>query len=93
MDLQHACERKFGRWGKCYAKVHRDKNKMPYAFVQFHVRLGPKYECLDSTNTLQEIEDARIAIRDSKGMVIDGRQVRAEHAHADREPGNYPHIS
>jgi hypothetical protein len=33
---------------------------------------------------LQEVEDARIAIRDSVGMVIDGRKIRAEHAKVDR---------
>ncbi|KAF7503553.1 hypothetical protein GJ744_003626 [Endocarpon pusillum] len=66
-QIQKACESKFGAWGPCHAKVHRDKNRMPYAFVQFH-----------------EIEDARVAIRESKGLIIDGRPIRAEHANADR---------
>ncbi len=37
-QLQHSCEQKFSTWGRCYAKIRRDKNKMPLAFVQFHIR-------------------------------------------------------
>ena len=38
----------------------------------------------------QEIEDARVAIRESKGMIVDGRPIRAEHANADREYRLWP---
>lgn len=41
--------------------------------------------CEIKLRIFQEIEDARVAIRESKGMIIDGRPVRAEHANADRK--------
>lgn len=66
-ELQHSVERRFSSFGVCHAKIGRDKNKMPYAFVQFH-----------------EIEHARVAIRNSRGMAINGRTIRAEHANVDR---------
>ena len=36
-QLEHTCEQEFGVWGQCHAKVHRDKNRQPYAFIQYHV--------------------------------------------------------
>jgi hypothetical protein len=44
---------------------------------------------LNATKIFQEVEDARIAIRDSVGMIIDGRKIRAEHAKVDRELASY----
>lgn len=44
--------------------------------------IQPSY--LGTAKILQEVEEARIAIRDSKGMVIDGRPVRVEHAKGER---------
>jgi hypothetical protein len=36
-QLQYSVAKAMEIYGKCYVKVQFDKNKMPYAFVQFEV--------------------------------------------------------
>ena len=74
-------------YGKCYVKVQFDKNKMPYAFVQFEVRrTGLGYPCLwPLLMKGQNEEEARVCLTNAKGLVIDGRPIRVEHARAQRK--------
>lgn len=37
-QLEESVSTAFSEYGKCYVKIRRDKNHMPYAFVQYEVR-------------------------------------------------------
>ena len=37
-ELEHSVHNVYDAFGRCYVKIRRDKNKMPFAFVQFEVR-------------------------------------------------------
>ena len=57
----------YDAYGKCWVKIRRDRNKMPFAFVQ--------YETIGAANE---------AINKARGVMIDGRSTRCEHAKVNR---------
>lgn len=42
-QLEFSVEQALSSYGKCYVKINLDKNKMPYAFVQFEVSIPRRF--------------------------------------------------
>jgi hypothetical protein len=84
-QLELACHSIFDVFGPNYVNIKYDKNKHPFALVQFEVRF-PRYIYSTIANTLiQSAEAAAEAIENAQGSVIDGRQLRLEQAKAERK--------
>ena len=81
-DLERDVQGIFDAYGQCWAKIRRDKNKMPFAFVQFEVSSGRVSRGL--ANPSQQEECAREAIRAASSSILHGRPIRVEGAKVHR---------
>ncbi|KIX05190.1 uncharacterized protein Z518_06062 [Rhinocladiella mackenziei CBS 650.93] len=72
-QLALSCHQVFDCFGPCHIKVRLDKNRHPFAFVQFEARIQ-----------IQRIEDAHNAVNGASSLAIDGRKIRIERAKAER---------
>jgi uncharacterized protein YkuJ len=91
-QLESSCRQIFEVFGKNVVKVKYDKNKHPFALVQFEVRSRFLLLSLSSTDTSQTVDAAVQAIRSNHGAVLDGRTIRLEQGKAERKSSSHAHV-
>jgi hypothetical protein len=84
-QLETSCQQVFASFGACHIKVRLDRNKHPFAFVQFEVRFESSYSFRICWPENQNVDDASAAVEGSLNLNIDGRRIRVERAKAERE--------
>lgn len=46
-QLERSVAAAFARFGRCFAKIRRDSKGMPFAFVQYEVRVPYRFPLID----------------------------------------------
>ena len=81
--MELACHSVFDVYGPNYVKVKFDKNRHPFALVQFEVSLPQCFRHQANTD-FQTVEAAQEAIRRAQGTILEGREIRIEQSKVER---------